>query len=73
MTIKSTKHFSLIITLILFFAVRGWAFEVPSLTGPVMDQARILNSSIAQQLDQVLRSVNQSGVLQLQVLTLNSL
>jgi uncharacterized protein len=55
----------------------AWAeagrLELPPLSGPVVDQAGVLNPSTVQKLDSLLRRVNERGVMQLQVLTLNSL
>lgn len=48
-------------------------FQVPSLTGPLMDQAGVLNAPTQAKLEDVLRRVAERGKLQLQVLTLKTL
>jgi uncharacterized protein len=49
------------------------AFQVPSLTGPVVDEANILSHSAETRLDQAIRALQKQGGSQLQVLTVPSL
>lgn len=48
-------------------------FEVPRLTGPVMDEAGILNPAEAQQLSAALQDFNQMGKAQVQIYVVKSL
>lgn len=48
-------------------------FEVPKLTGPVVDNAHIVNERDRQYLDQLIRRVYESSQVQMQVLTVDSL
>jgi uncharacterized protein len=60
--------------LILFFASLAHAeFEVPRLTGPVMDQVGVLEGQDRRELEQVIRDYNNQGKAQIQVLIINSL
>lgn len=47
--------------------------EVPRLTGPVIDQAKILTSNNKSKIETALRNLNRSENIQIQVLILNSL
>lgn len=49
------------------------AFQVPPLTGPVVDNAHIVDARDAEYLDQLIRQVYESAQIQLQVLTVASL
>jgi uncharacterized protein len=49
------------------------AFEVPALTGPVVDKARIIAQKDQIYLEDLIRRLNAQGVAQLQVLTVRSL
>lgn len=51
----------------------SWGFDVPALTGPVVDQPGILSASTRQQLEQVLREVHRNKGPQVQILVLSSL
>lgn len=57
----------------LLFVTTGAALEVPSLTGPVVDVARVLSSDRHSRLEKVLRDVEARGTAQIQVLILPSL
>jgi len=57
----------------LFSAAAFAAFQVPPLTGPVVDNAHIVNARDAEYLDQLIRRVYESSQVQLQVLTVASL
>ncbi len=50
-----------------------WAFNVPTLSSPVMDMARVLSSSEKEALSERIREIHQDGKGQLQILTLASL
>ncbi|MFT6069099.1 MAG: hypothetical protein ACJAT2_000424 [Bacteriovoracaceae bacterium] len=50
-----------------------YALEVPRLTGPVIDQAKILTSNNKSKIETALRNLNRSENIQIQVLILNSL
>lgn len=54
-------------------SMTAWGIKLPQLTGPVIDEAGILNSGVEAQLSQVIRSFNDQGKAQIQVLTLQSL
>src|SRR6185437_66823 len=58
---------------IVLVPVIAWAFTVPRLTGPVMDQANVLSPTVASQLDTALRALNQQKGTQIVVLTVPSL
>lgn len=49
------------------------AFQVPALTGPVMDETGTLSPAVLQKLSGLLQSTAQRGNVQLQVLVLSSL
>ena len=57
----------------LLVGLSASAFQVPSLTGPVVDQAGVLNGETVRKLSSLLQRTNQRGTVQLQVLTLSSL
>lgn len=59
----------------LFFVpfLSAWAFTVPPLTGPVVDQAGMLSGETKEGLDGLLRRVRESGGTQLQVLIVPTL
>lgn len=62
----------MLLTLLLSFSL-AWAFEPPSLTGPVMDMANVIDPADEKYLEtQIRRLMDQRGV-QAQVLTLSSL
>jgi uncharacterized protein len=50
-----------------------YALEVPRLTGPVIDQAKILTSNNKSKIETAIRNLNRSENIQIQVLILNSL
>jgi uncharacterized protein len=56
-----------------FAADESNAFKVPSLTGPVMDLAGVIEAPVATQLEQILRHANSAGRIQMTILTLKSL
>lgn len=56
-----------------FWLSLGLAFEVPPLSGPVIDQAGILSRSEADQVSERLQSIKSQGGSQIQVLILQSL
>jgi uncharacterized protein len=58
-------------TFLLFFAL-AFSFEVPKLTGPVVDEANLLDRKDYAYLDETLRNLNSEGT-QLQVLTLQDI
>lgn len=63
-----------LIAFVLFFA--SWAhaaFEVPRLTGPVVDQVGVLRPQDRRDLEAVIRDYNSQGKAQLQVLMIDSL
>lgn len=51
----------------------AWAFDVPPLTGPVVDQVGLLSASTRQQLENVLQQTYRSRGPQVQVLIVSSL
>lgn len=59
--------------LALVFSQAEAKFAVPSLTGPVVDDAQIMNSEAKGKLEGLLRRVFERGKVQVQVLTLKSL
>jgi len=60
--------------LFLFFCgAPSWAFTVPELTGPVVDQAGLLSGDERSSLERFIRSFADTGKAQLQVLTVASL
>lgn len=59
--------------LMLLVGLGASAFQVPSLTGPVVDEAGVLNGQTVSKLSGLLQRINQRGTVQLQVLTLSSL
>lgn len=59
---------------ILLLSVMAEAqFQVPRLTGPVVDEARILRPQDRRELESVLRDYNAQGKAQIQILVINSL
>lgn len=65
------KQFNLI--LVFLFALSAWSFEVPPLTGPVVDQAGLLSSSEQNQIAQRLYAIKAETGEQIQVLIVPSL
>ena len=57
----------------LFFSSFALGFEVPSLTGPVVDQVGILSRREKHQLEELLQSHLKSGKIQTQILILKNL
>ncbi len=55
------------------FSLRTLAFDVPTLTGPVVDQANVISPSDQAYLDRLIRRVYETSGVQLQVLTVASL
>ncbi len=55
------------------FSFQTWAFEIPQLTGPVVDQVGILSQSTQNQLTQILQQAHQNNGPQIQVLVISSL
>lgn len=49
------------------------AFEIPTLSSPVIDQAKLIRPSDSHKINQLIRRYHQSGRAQIQVLTLHSL
>ncbi len=64
-------HFIFIFTTL--GGLKAHAFEVPRLTGPVMDLANMIESGDETALDSAIRRANTSGAIQLQILTVESL
>jgi len=65
-------------TLSLFFLVllgfqTSFAFEIPKLTGPVIDEAHLLEREDHRELERTLAQINQKGLAQVQVAILKSL
>jgi len=59
---------------VMVAASLAWAkFEVPALTGPVVDRANLLSAATEQQLERAIRDLNGSGGSQITVLTIPSL
>lgn len=65
----------LILFLILFMAgiSRGFTLEVPALTGPIVDEARLLDERTKSILDQSIRDLYERENIQFQVLIIKSL
>lgn len=63
----------LVLSFILSLSLTAWAFKVPSLTGPVIDEAGMLSNSARQQIEQSLYQFKQSGGAQIQVYIAKSL
>lgn len=63
------------ILFIFFFclSVSAWAFEVPSLTGPVVDQASLLSKSAKSQIEEVLYRTKEKNGPQVQIFIVSSL
>lgn len=67
------RPFFSVLAAVLAFAIHASAYEVPRLTGPVMDLAGMMSPEDVARVDQVLRRSNAQGIAQIQVLTLPSL
>ena len=67
------KRFNLFFLLTLFLSFNMWAFDVPILTGPVVDHAGLLNVRSKQQIEKFIRDIYQRKDIQIQVLTVNDL
>ncbi len=65
------KSFLFIFTISLSFT--AWAFTVPKLTGPVVDQAGLLSTAAVSQIEQLLFSIKQNKGPQIQVFVTSSL
>jgi uncharacterized protein len=57
----------------LLFSTALWALAVPTLTGPVVDLAGVLNSGEREQLGQQIRAIHARGLAQMQILLIPSL
>lgn len=57
----------------LFFGLSAHAYNVPALTGPVMDLAGMMSPSDVSRVDAAIRGANNAGQVQLQVVTVPSL
>lgn len=57
----------------LFTLINVNAKSVPNLSGPIVDQANLLGSSNEQALSSLLRQLNQQGILQMAILTVDDL
>lgn len=55
------------------FVSVSWGFDVPKLTGPVVDEARLLSPSERSSLEELIRAAHSKGVIQLQVAILKNL
>ncbi|MFN3698454.1 MAG: TPM domain-containing protein [Pseudobdellovibrio sp.] len=71
--ILSLKNFIAQVALVVLTALPGYGFEVPKLTGPVVDQVGLLSQSAIQQLNSEIRNANQQGTVQSQILIIPSL
>lgn len=67
------KKFLISLFLILGVSLTAYSFEVPSLTGPVIDEVGVLGSSTKRQLESSLQNLNQTQRVQLQVYVTKSL
>lgn len=65
--------FSLLLTLLLGFSPIALAFEIPPLTGPVIDEVGLLNENTKRQLTNSLQILKQQQNVQLQVYVAKSL
>jgi uncharacterized protein len=66
------RVFSLL-TLLFVYAVARADFQVPPLTGPVVDEAGVISESTSRRLDQFLRSFFERGGAQIQIATVRDL
>lgn len=67
------KNFLLSLVLILGVSLTAYSFEVPSLTGPVVDEVGVLGNSTKRQLESSLQNLNQTQRVQLQIFVTKSL
>lgn len=67
------KNFLVILFLIFLNLVSAWALDVPTLTGPVVDQARFLSESGKNAISSALQNLEQTEGIQFQVLIVNKL
>ena len=65
--------FVIFVVLTFSFGLTAEAFEVPALTGPVVDQVNLLKPSTKQMLSQMLMEAHQNQGPQIQVLIINTL
>jgi uncharacterized protein len=56
-----------------FFTLPAWAFTIPTLSGPVVDQAGILSGAQKASLERIIAGFAQTGKAQIQVLIVNTL
>jgi uncharacterized protein len=68
------RLYVLLLALVAGVALPLWAFDVPRLTGPVVDRAGMLSSAAEQQIADALRRLQQQpGGMQIAVLTVPDL
>lgn len=70
---KKPLKLSFSILFVLLFVRTVVAFDLPPLTGPVVDTVGVLPQSVQNSLEKILRSENQKGKAQIQVLILKNL
>jgi uncharacterized protein len=66
-------RFLLVLFIPILMAAKAWAFTVPKLTGPVVDQAGLLSGTQALRLEEFIRGFSQAGKAQIQVLIVPTL
>lgn len=71
--VRLLSRWALLVCGVAITCAAGAAFQVPPLTGPVVDRGQILSSSAEKSLDAAIRHLRQSGGSQLQILTVPSL
>ncbi|OFZ20629.1 MAG: hypothetical protein A2202_03890 [Bdellovibrionales bacterium RIFOXYA1_FULL_36_14] len=67
------KRLNMFFLLSLFLSFNIWSFDVPILTGPVVDHAGLLTVRSKQQIEKFIRDIYQRKDVQIQVLTVNDL
>lgn len=67
------RNFVSFIVISLSLSFSAWAFDVPTLTGPVVDEVGLLSKNTRNQLSELLHSVNRNKGPQIQVLVISSL
>ncbi len=70
--VKSFSFF-ILLSFIVAFSVTGWAFKVPALSGPLMDEPNLLSANAKYQIEDAIRRLHENNGPQTQVFITSSL
>lgn len=70
--VKSFGYF-ILLSFLFTFSATGWAFKVPALAGPVMDESNLLSANAKYQIEEAIRRLHENNGPQVQVFITSSL